>query len=158
MRLYIKACPSGLGTTNYRELIDLMKDHNKVNSLKWRSGSTDEDLPSIACATNQAEGERSVNVTKLTIINAMRANSLRDRNLFHPAHLMSTQNKSSLPFVPTSERNLLPVDNNQLKLLWRNLGNIHERIWGMNFVILLRMNRPIGECQIGMCSVPAFGG
>ena len=41
----IKACLSSLGITTYRELIDLMKDHNKVNGLKWRSGSTDEDLP-----------------------------------------------------------------------------------------------------------------
>lgn len=41
----IKACLSGLGITTYRDLLDLMKDHNKVNSLKWRNGSADEDLP-----------------------------------------------------------------------------------------------------------------
>ena len=188
----IKACLSDLGTTTYRELMDLMKDHNKVNSLKWRrplselldlhhpfldtrpidvifclrhhdisalmmtlfgkldiqflgtssikrqhidvvifgehrhladhlidgthdfqimdrgvsipaktremiitfrgapppSVSEDVRIPGTglasrkACATNQATGERSVNVTKSTIINAMRANSLRHRNPF----------------------------------------------------------------------------
>ncbi len=106
----IKACLSGLGINTYRVLLDLMKDHNKVNSLKWRNGSTDEDLPDpmkdqlkffprmstpaktnemiitfrgspppsvsedvgipdsglasrMACATNQAEGERRMNIT-----------------------------------------------------------------------------------------------
>ena len=63
-----------------------------------------------ARATNQAEGERRVNVTESTIINAMRANS-RDRDPFDPKRLMSTQNKSSkklVPIVPTSERNKSP--------------------------------------------------
>ena len=71
-----------------------------------------------ARATNQADGERSVNVTESTIINAMRANSLRNRNPLEPARLMSTQNKSSkklVPIVPTSERNLLPADNDERK-------------------------------------------
>ena len=65
-------------------------------------------------ATNQADGERTVNVTESTIINAMRANSLHNRSPFEPARLMSKQNKSStklVPIVPTSERNLLPADN-----------------------------------------------
>ncbi len=64
-------------------------------------------------ATNQADGERSVNVTESTIINAMKAASLRDRHTFDPARLMSKQNKSAVqlvPIVPTSERNLRPAD------------------------------------------------
>lgn len=44
-KIPIRACLSSLGFTTYRELIGLMKDHNKVNSLKWRNGSNDEDLP-----------------------------------------------------------------------------------------------------------------
>ena len=123
----IKTCLSGLGINTYRVLVDLMKDHNKFNSLKWRSGSTDEDLPSMACVTNQAEGERSVNVTKSTIINTMRSNSLRNRNPFDSARRMSTQDKSStkklVPFVPTRVEVTLSL------LMMMNASNRGE-IWG----------------------------
>jgi hypothetical protein len=83
-----------------------------------------------ARATNQADGERSVNVTESTIINAMRANSLRNQNPrnqlsrspFEPARLMSKQNKSSTKLVsivpssePTSESKLLSAANDECK-------------------------------------------
>ena len=60
-----------------------------------------------ARATNQAEGDLHVNVSESTIINAMRASSLRDRDPFHPARLMSTQNKSPTKLVPLKKPNLV---------------------------------------------------
>lgn len=87
------------------------------------SVSEDHRLPGTgiasrkARATNQAEGERNVNVTESTIINAMRANSLHNRSPFEPARLMSTQNKSPTKLVPLtpSKSNLLPADHDGRK-------------------------------------------
>lgn len=46
----IRARLSGRGITNYgwdRDLVDLMKDHNKINSIKWRNCSIHADLPAV---------------------------------------------------------------------------------------------------------------